>query len=236
MDVPSFLRVRSILRDRSRSSWEYLACWKAPVRQKDRTDQTRPDRPNQTPKSSRPTNAPALHWQARALLEWLKKTQSLPAYTEGKADKKRACVLFQLRWHQKPTATLPPTTGGRAETLSPGLLTLSRLGAQKAFRAPQSTQKGTGHYVQKNVGPHPQKQKKNRVRAEDLIKPHPPWRYRGIKQEKTTHPHRKNITNGTPTLRCPKQRVPVSWVPEVLRWPRKEHLRKLRPARQKNTA
>ena len=96
------------------------------------------------------------------------KSQNPTCLDTKMADKKRACVLPVLVWWRKIPP--PPITRGRAEALSPPLPILGRVGGQKAARAPRSTQKGTGHYVQKNVWPQSQKQRPRdkRVRAEDL--------------------------------------------------------------------
>ena len=117
----------------------------------------------------------------------------------------------------------PPTTGGRAEARSPPLPILGRVGGQKAARAPQSTQKGTGHYVQKNVWLQSQKQRPRdkRVRAEDLkslVVLGDEASHKGERNASSTKKQKEN--NGTPTLRCPQEKcacVLNPWSPEVLR-------------------
>ena len=104
----------------------------------------------------------------------------------------------------------PPTTGGRAEARFPPLPILGRVGGQKAARAPQSTQKGTGHYVQKEcvaaiTKTETKRQESESRRPESLVALCDEASNKGEKNASGTKKQKEN--KGTPTLRCPKQSV-----------------------------
>ena len=91
----------------------------------------------------------------------------------------------------------PPITRGRAEALSPPLPILGRVGGQKAARAPRSTQKGTGHYVQKGCVAAITKTETERQESESRRpeKASSTWATRHHTREKETQAAQKNGKN-----------------------------------------
>ena len=124
-----------------------------------------------------------------------------PTYLDTKmADKKRACVLPVLVWWKQIPP--PPITRGRAETLSPPLPILGRVGGQKAARAPRSTQKGTGHYVQKECVAANTKTETKRQESESR------------RPEKPRRPGRRGITQGREKRKRHQKTERKQWHPD----------------------
>ena len=179
-----------------------------PTDRQDRPDETRPDRPTRPSPKTTPRN----HRHCTGKHAPRARPQNPSCLDTKVADKKKARVSCTSGggFKKKPP---PPTTGGRAEARSPPLPILGRVGGQKAARAPQSTQKGTGHYVQKNVWLQSQnRDQETREWEQKTWKASSSWATRHHTRERETQAAPKNRKKTTaPRPLGAQNKVCVAW-------------------------